>query len=175
MKVILLMVGEYSDAHVVGVFSADRREEAEQLADWIGGYVPDDEYEVDKVDFETPPKDMRFFRIEMGKHGEVFNEDYCEESVLGSGEYVGGVLGKRRKEGYRVTDFEYLLKRKGSWVRNHYKKNHWRLEVYTYAKDKQHAIKIANEKRTRILAGNLPKTNPEEWQKHLLSEEKNNG
>ncbi len=138
---ILVTSGEYSDYRVRGVFSS--KEKADSFKkDFPGEFWNDDELiELDKR--IVVPAGRKPFYIEMcrdGKVGEIKEKrldlDIAEET---------------NKERERIWFIDWV------WVegkRLSLANGEERLCAYFWAKDKQHAVKIANEKRVQIIAMN---------------------
>ena len=129
MKVYTVSDGEYSDWHIVGIFSDEKLAE-KAAAYWdVNDYIQ--EYEVDK---ETPqlPEGMLAFAVPMEKTGDAPLRS-CARGVRArpyrcSGDDVGKIHRWR-------SDSESVV-------------------FYVFARNAEHAVKIANEKRTGLLAGN---------------------
>ena len=138
MKVWLVSVGEYSDYRVLYVFDENHRIEAAEAAELIGGRVEEDAVELNSFLPDKPPAGMRFFSFQMNKSGDA--DQWFESCLLTEN---GGL----RKSKY------FVLTHKMDPIE---RKSYWRLYVYLYARDKQHAVKIANEIRVQILAGAKP-------------------
>jgi len=137
MKVWLVSVGEYSDYRVLYIFDENHRIEAAEAAELIGGRMEEDAFELNSFLPDKPPAGMRFFVVEMNKSGHA---EFSQRFLLTD-------EGKLRETKYFVrTHKTDPIKRK----------SYWRLYVYLYARDKQHAVKIANEIRVQILAGAKP-------------------
>jgi hypothetical protein len=156
--VILYLVtdGDYSDRHVDSVFST---KEAAQK--WIETLVPDGEIEEFELDpdiarFNIPPG-MKPFRVCMDRNG-----DNAEARHLGA-------CGE-------VPD-PCEIYRKGKWeihILKEYKKAGFTetIQTFMFARDEKHAIKIANERRTGLIASGewgrevqKQKKEHEEWEK----------
>ena len=130
MKVYIASEGCYSDWCILGVYS-DIEKAKKAAAYWNGNdYV--EEYEVDK---ETPqlPEGMLAFAVPMEKTGDAPLREWGSNGRRAypyrcSSEYVGKIH-RWSNEGTAVVFF-------------------------VFARDVEHAVKIANEKRAGLLAGN---------------------
>lgn len=131
VKIWLLTIGEYSSYKVLGVFDNEHKAEGERIAELMDGNLEEDSFILNGFDCDEPPKGMKFFNLEMKRHGQLC---YCFEYCVLNHD------GKKRNTNYVVTE----------------SKNRWRLDIYLYAKDEKHAIKITNELRIQILAGAKP-------------------
>lgn len=134
MQVYLLEVGEYSYAHIVGVFSDKSR--AEAAAVLIGGQVLEP-YVVDEMQLEQPPDGMQMWSGEMTRDGKVL--EVTNPCMLAED-------GKRHEEVYALTTGDGRI----------YPKHYWRLRVYMYAPSEQSFVKSMNELRAQIIAGAKP-------------------
>lgn len=140
MKLYLLTTGEYSDYRVVAVFDEEHLEEVRRLAALIGGDVQDDEPLVlNEYQHDQPPPDARMFvrfcMFRSGMASEIHTDSLLNEN------------GKRHKARYDVDCAERIPSLPNSV---------WRLHVQMYARSNEHAIKVANELRSQILAGAKP-------------------
>ncbi len=143
-KIWLVCTGEYSDYGVVALFDDAHKADAEEFAKLVGGYVEEHPLSLNPT-HQDPPAGQSFFYLEM-----------CRDGSLGS--WLGSDKGIKKKEtlqddgtlresSYRLwTHAECPLERR----------SHWRLNVWMYARDEKHAIKVANEIRIQILAGAKP-------------------
>lgn len=119
--------GEYSDYSVVGVFSS--MADAELCAKRAGGGASVDEWPLDPcVDELRAGKTL--FSVHMGRDGETLwaEPSYLHHSIS-AGPAAKVITGWYRGESQRVY-----------------------LDWQGWAKDKKHAVKIANEHRTRMIA-----------------------
>ena len=134
-KVYVVTKGEYSDFHIVCVFSDEM--EAKRIADLIDGDV--ENYELDVVKAEDPGQD--FFCVVLARTGKV--EIYDDSRLDGFYMETGG----RRNErcGLRTHKDD-------PWKC----KDYWRLIWYGYAESKEHARRHVEELRRQILAGQRP-------------------
>ena len=128
-KVYIVTNGEYSDYHIVNVFSDKGKAEKYVKAIYgINDEVCIEEYDVDKYPKQIDKK-LKHWWVEMLKNGEV---DGCMVS-----------------DSHKYSDCRY-------YILNNFMTEHVDyLNVFCWAKDKQHAIKIANEKRAMLVASNL--------------------
>ena len=137
-KIWLVSTGEYSEYGVVAVFDDDHKAEAVEFAKLVGGVVEVHPLSLNPT-HQEPPGGQSFFEFQMGRDGTLPCRWGCREGIE-----QGDLLcddGSLRKCHYRVsvsTDIE------------------WRLVVRMYARDKEHAVKVANEIRIQILAGAKP-------------------
>jgi len=124
-KVYIVTTGEYSDYGIVNVFSTKELAKNYVRAVYGIGEADIEEYYVDKYPKQID-KNLKHWSIEMLKNG---NAGRCWVS-----------------DNYEEDDIHYH-------VSNLFDTEY--LYVYCWAKDKQHAIKIANEKRVMIISNNL--------------------
>lgn len=119
--------GEYSDYHIVGVFSA--RDAAQSFIERITDRYDNPQIEEYILDAILPPAGMDLWDIVMKRDGAsvsaVINGD-CFSWERGAIELV------------RLNRFDG--------------EPHLEILVQCFARDKEHAIKIANEKRAQIIA-----------------------
>ena len=134
MKIWLVSSGEYSDYTVNGLFDDEHRSEAEAFAVLTQGRVEEDSFELNP-EYQEPPSGQMFFTFHMGKDGTTRN--WITESPL-------DVMGRLRVCRYRQVDNPSIIP--------------WYIYIATYARDKNHAVKIANEVRIQVLAGAKPET-----------------
>lgn len=117
--------GEYSDRHVVGVFST--REKAAQYSGAepfnIEEWIVDNEYEV--------PGNLQAFYIDMDRDGNTVR------SFVGS--YYGNLSEPHAYTKWDGTTYAPT----GIW------------QFQLLARSMEHAVKIANEKRAQLIAGGL--------------------
>jgi hypothetical protein len=121
--------GEYSDYRVVGVFSSEAN--AKQVAELVGGEVA--EWPVDPNIAELN-QGLHIYFVQMRRDGTV---DRCEHQKIDAYGLTGiGVTMWRRSQApaYRGQNMPDVMHAK------------------VWAKDEQHAIKIANEHRAEWIA-----------------------
>ena len=130
MKILIVFGGCYSNTQVVGVFDEERRSEAEILSALIDdGHI--EEYELNATAPSDPGKD--FFTVEMDREGHVVSHEKRSRLDSTGGTQVGCCF------------FETYMDYGG-------RKSYWRIEWYGYADSLEHAVKIVNEHRTRMIA-----------------------
>jgi len=128
--VYILTEGDYSDYHIIGVYST--RELAQEAAD--AGFVrvsvySDYDIEEHNLDENSPPFGMKCWRVRMLRNGDTLG-DVERGDIGGHGsmsDYI--ILTSRRK----LTDEAYF---------------------FMWARDEKHAVKIANERRAQLIANN---------------------
>lgn len=129
-KIYIVTAGDYSDYHIVTVFSS--RELAEKFCTKFGD--PDYEYEIEEYELDSFRQQLNnglnCFNVSMCADGSLLDDvdkDYNEEVILSG------------KTNYRIYkwDQERLM-----------------LHITCMAENRQHAIKIANEIRTQLIATN---------------------
>jgi len=125
VKVYIVEFGEYSDRNVSGVYSTEERA---QIAAASGGDIT--EYEVD-IAFDLYDKGLRPFLVIVAYSGDVLK--------VNSDEYSTNTTAYWR---IATTDFA-LWPNKPTWNC---------IDVYTWARDEQHAIKIASELHAEAVA-----------------------
>lgn len=139
--IYLVTAGDYSDYRVVAAFTD--KTHAEVLAEQFGGYGVE-EYELDpKLPSYLKPG-YKIYHVWMFSDGEL--ADYGLRQI--SYELPEGALGT-----LEFTDFTYPgnSDHDGQNPRT----GEWYLCGLIQAKDEKHAVKIANEKRIKILAAGL--------------------
>lgn len=144
-NVFLVTVGEYSDYRVLAVFSEDRKVDAEQAAILVGGDI--EEMTLNPEEFVDPGMD--YFRVYMRRSGEsrvnkYSRLDYEAYELLDDTWGNRGV--PREMEVYLLTHKDRPLERR----------SYWQLCWYGYAASEEEAVRIANELRRQILAGQRP-------------------
>lgn len=130
MNIWVVSVGEYSNYNVCGLFDDEHKGKAEEFAERIRGRV-EDEPLILNPEHQEPPPGQTFFIFHMEKDGTT--KVISEDSILTSD-------GALHNSSYSV----------------HHIDGDWFMVVRVYARDEKHAVKIANEVRTQILAGDKP-------------------
>lgn len=125
MKVYVVTRGSYSDYRIVGVFSSRKAAKDYANARDDHGW---DEYEVNAL--EMPPKGMKSYRVVMDRHGNVPTNPsrYPDQPYI-------EVQANEPEDAWDVWDEKRGLFFADMWAR-----------------DKEHAVKIANERRTVALS-----------------------
>ena len=137
VKAYVLTEGEYSDYHIVGVYST--KENAEAVKRWIVA-EDDDSYIASLIDIEEYELDPGVDAIRQG-----LNAYRTQMSWDGTTDGV-----------YRV-DADYDRE---SFIGSKIEANWWGVSGQVFARDEQHAVKIVNEKRAQMIAaGMLPQRN----------------
>ena len=128
-SVFIVTAGSYSDYHVVAVYSTE--EQAQQVAEkqYDGNWL---ELEIDPEEILCPPK-HKLFDVCMLKNGSVRYTHSSNVKVLYNPDILKPEL---RKDWYPTQKDEIVL------------------QVNCFAKTEKQAIKIANEKRSEIIALN---------------------
>lgn len=138
-KVYIVTIGEYSDYKILAIFSTkERAGEYIRLfvekGNWAGkGEI--EEYPVDQwKDFANIKKDKVGYLVIMTKEGKMVNvyKNYVYDNLKEFKNHIN-----------KKYSFQKMGKYKGS------------LHILVLAKNEQHAIKIANEKRVQLIANNL--------------------
>lgn len=140
-KVYVVTEGEYSSYHIVGVFSS--QEKAEKFLEFQR-HSDYDEWEIEEyeIDIFEPQvkKGLRFYHVVMDQDGNsrVELQNWPEHDS----EYQG--------------ERNWLMDERDRPLETFGRRNTGRalLRVYTFAKDEQHAVKIANEKRAQKIVSN---------------------
>lgn len=128
-KIYIVSTGDYSDYCIMGVYSThDKAIDAEAF---YAGEIQ--EFELDEV--PPHPKGLKYFRVEMPESGE-FRIRHIE------GDGIESLI----KTGYMESGIGFFEPRPPYYV------------LKVWAKDTQHAAKIANEKRSQIITSG-------EWEK----------
>lgn len=127
-KIIYIVTdGEYSDYKICGVF--DDPQLAKEFQD-AGGYDDIKDYPVNPYVFQLR-EGWNVWLLQMLKNGDTV---YCKENNT----YLY----------WRLPIFEFLKEPGGFSVKE------WFLDATVLARDKEHAIKIVNEKRAQFIAEN---------------------
>jgi hypothetical protein len=134
-KIYLVTAGEYSDYSIYGVYST--KELAEEAAEQFNIRGGIETWDLDAIPDHPPGKVM--WIVNMRKDG----------SLVAEGAYRNGV---RIGEANRI---EYAPR----WEYDGRKKDYGRgvtayVSFYMWAEDKEHAVKIANERRAQLIATN---------------------
>lgn len=138
MNVWVIEDGEYSDYRVVGVFSS--QENAQIVADAIKAESESSYSEATIAVWPLDPavdelrQGLKCYHIWMQRDGTV---ERCHLAQL-AGDHIGGEVGMWRRS-VAAALFKMLDKPDV-------------LDAKVWAKDDQHAVKIANEHRTRLIA-----------------------
>ncbi len=138
MKVWLLHVGNSPDPFVVGVFDDEHKERAEEAAELMGGYVGGEPLFVNDFSCEKPPPGEAF-RVSMDQNG--------KSTWDGTWNYIAFPLPRLNSEG-RCWESGYRVRQDESC---------WSLYATLYAQNREHAVKIVDEIRVQVLAGDKPK------------------
>lgn len=133
-KIYVVTSGSYSDYHIVAVY--DNKELAEKHKDLLRDGNDVEEYVLNE-DADLAQRGLKEFNVRMLRDGEV---EMASQWDIGRGE----------EECNLEDDEQYYWKNGEKIVTASYKV----LRVKCFAKDKQHAIKIANEKRIQLIAAN---------------------
>ena len=150
VKIWLVATGEYSDYGVVAVFDDQHKPEAEEFAKLVGGRVEEEPLTLNPT-HQEPPAGQSFFQVRMFRNGSL-DSSSCDKGI-----YQEDVLyedGTLHKCHYHVTSYENYPAYEHD--PNRVDKSYWQLSVSLYARDKEHAVKVANEIRIQILAGAKP-------------------
>lgn len=142
-EVFVVTKGSYSDYHIVGIFSDETK--ANMFADKFEGTVEPRTLDPFKPMFESG---LYPYDVWMQRDGSLSYDVKAREK------YLEGYLDEPEKMTdylHLVTDLDIELCRKYPSSRS--KPVSW-LHVACMARDEQHAIKIANEKRIRLIAEN---------------------
>ena len=144
VKIWLVFTGEYSAYEAVAVFDDHHKAEAEEFAKLVGGEVEEHPLSLNPT-HQEPPAGQSFFYLQM-----------CRDGSLSS--WFGGDKGIKKE--HRLCD-DGTLRYSDYRVWTHAdrpraRRSHWRLDVRLYARDEEHAVKVANEIRIQILAGAKP-------------------
>jgi len=138
VKVYVVEDGWYSSRHVVGVFSEERKADAETLANSCKCQCECTEFELDHLRFVDPGKS--FWHVEMKRDGRVVS--LCEYDLLNLDD-----IGEDGVVPPNEPDAECRLKTVGT--------RKWRLHWTGQADSDEHAVKIVNEIRAELLAGHV--------------------
>lgn len=128
MKVFIVTDGEYSGNYIKGVFST--LEKAKQAVEVWATTNGVDEYDLD--DMPAMPANGLFpWQVSMKYNGDSSTDFFTKTGRL---EYKG-VAGLK-------TDY----------ITSNNNRQGWSATFYMFAKDENHAVKIANERRTQLIA-----------------------
>jgi hypothetical protein len=138
-KIYVVTSGSYSDYCIEGIFSTE--EKANKYIDFmVGGKDRSDDFRVEEHDLDTEipvmPLNHNSYEVSMAKDGSV--------SVVNPSSYADFLS---RMGGVRMCMQTY------AW--GNIKVGTEYLVTIVLATDEQHAVKIASERRSRILANNL--------------------
>ena len=120
--------GEYSDYHVVGVFST--KENAERVNALTGGRGRVSEWALDPAIAELN-KGYHFYSVAMSKDGTVRNVEREDEVAT-----------------YHIQDARVMQ----PWVDMHDHSKGTYIIDHAWARDDAHAVKIVNERRAQMIA-----------------------
>jgi hypothetical protein len=123
MKVFIISIGEYSDAHTVGVFSS--KEKAKEFKEKIGGekVCYTEEYELDEIKMVNNLLTFYVDKIYF-EDASIYENCYWEE-----GRYFDKIIETK----INITEGK------------DYKQKYRKFSGIVLAKNKQHALKILNE------------------------------
>jgi hypothetical protein len=124
-KVYIVNHGDYSDNHIVGVFSSEEKAEAFR-AKYEYDYL--DEYKLDCMEKFIPGDPV--YSVHMSLDGSS-SEAYLKEP----------------DDSIKTEFFDLINSEMYDW----YKRDNKRFKCTVHAKSKEHAIKIANEKRAQYI------------------------
>jgi hypothetical protein len=158
MKVYVVTEGEYSDYHIVEIFT--NKEKAELLAE------PFYERRVEEfeLDPETPDyikRGYKIFFINMFEDGGLPQNPDDFDVYEYSADRSSWDLNKARFVKHEYPYFHTGEKWRHGNDEDKPHNGEWVMEIDILAKDKKHAIKIANEKRVQLIGGNMWGTNNE--------------
>lgn len=124
-KVYAIAVGDYSDYHIEGIFST--RELAEECMEACGmAWADIEEYDLDEP-ADKVRRGMKPFSVEILRDGSI----------------------------HRIRKVDFLLRSAHPYLYQNNQLQSVILLVHLWARDEIHATKIANEKRTSMIASNL--------------------
>jgi len=132
MKVYLVSEGCYSDFTIIGAFSTP--EKAKDAADYFNANEHIDEYEIDQ-DAKQRPVGMKSFSVTMDREGNVVKDEWSHTNVIH--ECSGS-----------NADNDVIYPYGG------YRGMPTHASFHVWARDEEHAVKIANEKRGALLLSN---------------------
>lgn len=138
MKLYVVTEGDYSDYHICGIYSTpEKAERARALyhADSI------EEWEQDAM--PDAPEGMTYFAVAMQRDGTT-------------------VYVRPRNADAREEEYDWCPTWPTRWV-NGKLESIDAVEFTMFARDEQHAVKIANERRAQLIAENLWCTDWETW------------
>ena len=142
-NIYIVTAGEYSDYHIVAVFSTEEKANAFCAMFKSREFMVED-YEVD-AKVEATNKGLKQYHVNMNKDGSLFagwwNNPtgislYKDESLLDNFQTTDYLLDSNFNKRYNDPTIPKELF----------------LGVICWAKDKKHAIKIANERRAQYIA-----------------------
>lgn len=136
MRIFLVTEGDYSDYHVVAAFST--REKAEKFAKKFVNPPEIEEYELDPVPERVYKDNMDLWYVQMAKDGKVWRSFKTQP--------YGEVDDSHFPDSIEVRGDPDIFFCFNVWAR-----------------DEDHAIKIANEKRTQYLANQMWKNDEKTW------------
>ncbi len=128
--IFLVSQGEYSDYHIVAVF--DNQEKANELS----ALIEDADVETYPLNKEFTDPGLDFFWVTMGRDGDSECDSYSHRLACD---------GELREEYIRLKTSKEI-----GYVS-------WELTLGKHVKSKEHAVRLANEIRRQILAGQRPK------------------
>lgn len=137
MLIYVVQTGEYSDRHIVGLFTDITN--AKRVSELSGGDVT--EYWTDLA-FKDSHPEMSFYTVQMDE--------------LGNGQSKRGI---RKRDPYvdmrNVFEDDELKSIIDPQSLDCYDKYHHTYLFHMWARDRKHAVKIANERRVALIANNL--------------------
>ncbi len=130
--VYLVTTGEYSDYQVRGVYSSEERA-GEVVKLYSSATI--ETYELDVQ--PAHPTGKLWFEVQMKRDGSV---EGCQHLGIDAREYVPENQDLVCEQTYHLADGEHRY----DWM-----------SFEMWARDKEHAVKIANERRASLIAANL--------------------
>lgn len=155
MRIFMVTDGSYSDYHVLGLYSNEAL--AREAKELFNADNEVSEFELDAMP-EHPPG-MLPWEVAMDRDGNVrYPVDYPVDRKVADAKprRIGFMEGLRDWRPYGdITSFDSRM--------NMSKRSSGLVVFEMWARDPEHAIKIANERRTRLIATNEWTTDWKEW------------
>lgn len=151
MRILLVSVDEYSDMKIVAAFDKDHSAEAAKCAELIDGRIYG-EFALNHFQCDDVPEGYSHYIVFIRGDGHVM------EPLPRIGPPLEDT-GRLRMVGHDITKPSNA-------------NTHWRFRVCCFAKSQEHAVKIANDIRVRVIAGALPEREWQNWAPEMEVEEK---
>lgn len=149
MKVYMVGRGEYSDFRIVGIFSTLEKAEAFRKAFPAEGYSSDyhepAEYEVDVPLPDPASQGLSYYFVQLNRNGDVVNQGVRGEGI--------DSLTEEIPEGMR---WDWYKQKWNGMAYVDVPKEQWIGTFNVWARDKEHAVKVANDWRVQVLAREQP-------------------
>ena len=160
MKVYIVTDGDYSDYHIVGVYTD--KEKAEKYTSTYSGRV--EEHDTDP-DIPYPPKGYKVWFVGMLKNGTaIYHYTMNLPDCVGRCNDAPLLRWDTPVMGKAIPLYPPELLERREKPKDSYDYKDAVMYVYVFARNKKHAVKIANEKRAQLIANG-------QWERNALPDD----